>query len=227
MCAIESLIRNALDSLAPKTDLYAGSIWEPVLKESSRRKGKFGESFTHFVFDEMLKHEVPGCFDLVRSTKNPESDVDIWGTFVEVKTSMLWHTNTKTNHFKFQQIRDQEYSYVFFLGYLPDGNIMCWLIPKKVIRANSTGQHGGKDGNVLWSQNICPDNIPSWMNQYGGLWKAPSLRIPQKSLRKKLLMPFEDKIRKSKLNQIDNSTFRKKRISRKDLYKLHNRSRTA
>src|SRR5690606_20259836 len=194
MSAIKPLIKNAFDSLSPQLDLYAGSVWEPVLKESSRRRGKFGENLSIQIYDQMLKRELPRLRSLAKHTKNSESDMDVLDTLIEVKTSKLWYTPNGDHHFKFQQIRDQQYSYAFLLGYLPDGDLMCWLVPKRVIRANSVGQHGGMNSDVKWSANISPDDIPNWMKPYGGLWPASSMREPPKALRLKLLVPFESKI---------------------------------
>lgn len=201
MSAIEPLIKSAFDSLSPQLNLYSGSIWEPILQETSRRRGKFGEKLAIQIYDQMLKRELPRHRNLVSSTKNSESDMNVLDTLIEIKTSRLWYKQSGDHHFKFQQIRDQQYSYVFLLGYLPDGDLLCWMIPKSVIRANSVGQHGGKVGDVKWSSDISPVDIPDWMKEYGGFWPASSMREPPKALRKKLLSPFESRIQMEKFNR--------------------------
>lgn len=202
MSAIDLLIQDAVDSLTPQPDIYAGSPFEPILKESSRRRGKAGEQLAIRIYDMMLRKELPRHAGLVTGTSNSQSDMDVMKTLVEVKTSKLWYNaDEKKLGFKFQQIRDQDYEYVFLLGYVPNGDLWMWNIPKSIIWHNTDGQHGGQYGDVKWSDKIIPGNIPDWMNNYGGLWKASSMKEPQKALRKKLLAPFEAKIAAKKFGR--------------------------
>lgn len=221
MCAIDYILDDIKNGLCKKkNNPYENSIWSFFSEQTSRVKGKFGEDFASATYSEMLRYEVPGCFGLVKSTGNTYSDINVWDTLIEVKTSFLWSSSC----FKFQQIRDQKYSYAFLLGLLPNNSTMCWLVPKDIIRAHATGQHGGKDSDIMWL-SIDPNNVPDWLKEYGGVWNTSTTKIPQKSLRKKLLLPFEDNIQKSRLNQISHPF--KIKISRSSLRKRHQRSRIA
>jgi hypothetical protein len=82
---------------------------------------------------------------------------------IEIKFSTLW----KSGGFKFQQLRDQDYAYVFCLGVSP-ATVQAWLIPKAIAWEHATPQHGGAIGkDTKW---LCfqADSPPKWMSDYGG-----------------------------------------------------------
>ncbi|MDA8399734.1 MAG: hypothetical protein M0008_06755 [Actinomycetota bacterium] len=47
---------------------------------------------------------------------------------MEIKVSTLWQSGV----YKFQQIRDQEYDYLLYLG-VPPFDAHAWLLPKSVL----------------------------------------------------------------------------------------------
>jgi hypothetical protein len=65
----------------------------------------------------------------VKSSGDSEADLIIAGRRVEVKFSTLW----ESGHYKFQQIRDQNYEFAVCLGFSPF-DVHCWVISKELLR---------------------------------------------------------------------------------------------
>lgn len=133
-----------------EADPWAGSPFEWIKGRPSRQVGAIGEKL-------VAGWCAAKDFDVVRS---PDSDADriIHGYRVEVKFSTLW----KGGGYKFQQVRDQRYEYLFCLGVAPfDAN--AWLIPKA----------------VLFDYVIGPDSEghEMLMSLFGGLSKAERRRL--------------------------------------------------
>lgn len=141
-----------------EADPWAGSPFEWIKGRPSRQVGAIGEKL-------VAGWCAAKDFDVVRS---PDSDADriIHGYRVEVKFSTLW----KGGGYKFQQVRDQRYEYLFCLGVAPfDAN--AWLIPKAVLFDHvigHTGQHTGASGTDTAWLGFDASAPPAWLKPYGG-----------------------------------------------------------
>ena len=81
---------------------------------------------------------------------------------------MLW----KNGSYKFQQLRDQNYEFVICLGISPF-DVHCWVLPKTVVmqkwESGEIGsQHGGRAGKDTAWLTVFPDNVPKWLQAFGG-----------------------------------------------------------
>lgn len=104
-------------------------------------------------------------FDVVRS---PDSEADriIEGYRFEIKFSTLW----KAGVYKFQQIRDQRYDYLFALGISPH-DAHAWILPKTILHQEvigRMGQHTGADATDTAWLSITLGDEHEWMEPYGG-----------------------------------------------------------
>jgi hypothetical protein len=114
-------------------------------------------------------------FDVARS---PDSSADrlVNGHRVEIKFSTLW----KSGIYKFQQLRDQSYSFAICLGVSPF-DAHCWVIPKGELVARwqesirvgqGVGgiqpQHGGVAGRDTAWLTVKPSDPPAWLTKHGG-----------------------------------------------------------
>lgn len=105
---------------------------------------------------------------------SPDSHADriIGGVRVEVKGSTQW----QNGGYKFQQIRDQNYSIIVCLGISPlDAH--CWAIPKATVMqwwqaGRISSQHGGAGGNDTAWLSVDPSAAPAWLQPYGGTLAA-------------------------------------------------------
>jgi hypothetical protein len=82
---------------------------------------------------------------------------------LEIKFSTLWENDI----YVFQQIRNQNYQYLFCLGISPFA-VHAWVIPKEIAWQNATPQHGGKAGQDTKWIRVSPLQPPEWLNPYGG-----------------------------------------------------------
>lgn len=139
-------------------DPWLGSPFQWILAVPSRTKGAIGESL------------VSGwCaakgFDVVRS-RTSQADRIVHGHRIEIKFSTLW----RNGGYKFQQIRDQDYDYVFCLGVSPF-DAQAWLLPKVILKQyviGHMGQHTGVSGSDTAWLGFQANNPFGWMNPYGG-----------------------------------------------------------
>ncbi|MFN3974549.1 MAG: hypothetical protein ACK4K2_04660 [Dehalococcoidia bacterium] len=108
----------------------------------------------------------------VAPSGDAQADRIINGKRTEKKFSTLWASGV----FKFQQIRDQDYSQLFLLGLAPFG-AAAWVIPKSVLAPHFTGQlqlegltqqHGGRKGRDTWWLSFPANSRPDWLSPYGG-----------------------------------------------------------
>ena len=155
-------IAGTLQTEYAQDDLrWAGSPFAWIVTKPSRTIGAIGEKL------------VSGwCaakgLDVVRAP-DPDCDRIINGKRVEIKFSRLW----KSDLYKFQQIRDQEYDYVICLGISPF-DAHCWVLPKKIIMRHwgdpnlLPHQHGGQAGTDTVWLSVRPDSVQSWLKPYGG-----------------------------------------------------------
>lgn len=114
-------------------------------------------------------------FDVVKS---PDSEADrlIEGHRAEIKFSTLW----RGGRYKFQQIRDQNYEYVFALGISPfDAD--AGVIPKAILKRYVIGHMGQHTGAGATDTSWLPVRVgeePEWLAECGGsLAKAHDLLV--------------------------------------------------
>lgn len=146
----------AADDLA-----WEGSPFAWIRSRPSRQRGA--------IFEKLVAGFLAAKdFDVVRS---PDSEADrvINGLRTEIKSSTLW----KNGGYKFQQFRDQNYDVAVCLGVSPF-DAHCWVIPKSLIMQNwgtaegLSSQHGGRLGTDTAWLSVDPENVQSWLRQYGG-----------------------------------------------------------
>jgi hypothetical protein len=90
---------------------------------------------------------------------------------IKVRLSLKWGAG----HFKFEQLRDSNYDFVFCLGLCPD-RAYGWLIPKEELiddgnmqdRVGLTPQHGGQSGTEDFWLSVNPSDVQDWLIPYGG-----------------------------------------------------------
>jgi hypothetical protein len=85
------------------------------------------------------------------------------GVNLEIKFSTLW----QGGGYKFQQLRDQDYEFVFCLGISPE-RVHAWLIPKGIAWNHASPQHGGSGGTDTRWFGFQAANPPQWMSEFGG-----------------------------------------------------------
>jgi hypothetical protein len=143
-------------------DIWVGSPFEWIKRRpSSRQIGAIGEKL---VAGWLAAKD----FDVARS---PDSEADrlINGHRVEIKFSSLWNSG----HYKFQQLRDQNYEVAICLGISPFV-AHCWVLPKPEImrrwRNNDgiTSQHSGSRGTDTAWLSVVPENPAPWLASFGG-----------------------------------------------------------
>lgn len=134
---------------------WSGSPFAWILTLPSRARGAAGEK----IVDSWL---TDNGFS-VRPAAHSGCDRIVNGVNIEIKFSTLW----KSGGYKFQQLRDQDYTSVFCLGISP-ANVHAWLIPKSVAWENAIPQHGGSLGTDTKWLGFQADNPPQWMSKYGG-----------------------------------------------------------
>lgn len=103
--------------------------------------------------------------DVVRS-RNSDADRIIHGQRLEIKFSTLW----ASGGYKFQQIRNQEYDYLFCLGVSPF-DAHGWVFPKSVLLERvigHMGQHTGSGGTDTAWLGFDVRRPYDWMAPYGG-----------------------------------------------------------
>lgn len=165
LAALSAVLRHEYEG-NDGADPWEGSPFAWVKSRPSRQVGAIGEKLVAGIC-------AARGLDVVRS---PDSDADrvINGHRVEIKFSTLW----KNGGYKFQQVRDQNYEYLFALGVSPlDAH--GWLLPKQVLLDNvigQMGQHTGASGaDTAWIGFDVGAEF-DWMKPYGGpLGKALDL----------------------------------------------------
>lgn len=149
-------------SIAPdyarrEDDPWIGSPFQWILSVPSRTKGAIGEAL-------VAGWSAAKGFDVVRS-RNSEADRIINGHRIEIKFSTLW----QNGGYKFQQIRNQDYDYLFCLGVSPF-DAHAWLLPKQILRTyviGHMGQHTGATGSDTAWLGFEPESAFPWMAPFG------------------------------------------------------------
>ncbi|AOO13170.1 hypothetical protein LIS021110_056 [Cyanophage S-RIM14] len=130
------------------------SIWEGSKFQSFRNipspksKGSQGEKLVQ-QFMEHFGHKVT-------KPENTDHDRIIDGYKTEIKLSTTW--NETLSNWTWQQIRDQDYDRLIFVGINPNGISLWWAtksdIKKYILGRDGCRQHAGKDGGqeLYWIQ---------------------------------------------------------------------------
>jgi len=134
---------------------WKGSPFAWILTLPSRTKGAVGEKL-------ITQWLVRSGFQVTRPA-NSGCDIVVNGVNLEVKFSTLW----KSGGYTFQQLRDQDYAFVFCLGISPKA-VHAWLLPKQVAWDHGIPQHGGSKGLDTRWLTFQADNPPPWIRLYGG-----------------------------------------------------------
>ena len=134
---------------------WSGSPFAWILTLPSRARGAAGEK----IVDSWL---TANEFSVKRAAHSG-CDRIVNGVNVEIKFSTLW----KSGGYTFQQLRDQDYKFVFCLGISP-ARVHAWLIPKHVAWEHAVPQHGGSLGKDTKWLSFQADNAPAWMSEFGG-----------------------------------------------------------
>lgn len=135
--------------------LWTGSPFAWILTLPSRTKGAVGEKL-------IAQWLVRNGFRVTRPA-NTGCDIVVNNIKFEVKFSTLW----KSGGYTFQQLRDQDYAFVFCLGISPQA-VHAWLLPKHVAWEHGIPQHGGSKGQDTRWLTFPASNAPAWLKQYGG-----------------------------------------------------------
>jgi hypothetical protein len=145
-----------------KNDPYIGTVFENARFLTSRAKGAFFEKLTKEYFKKVYGVSIS-------KPKSSEHDGIFNNTKVEIKGSTLW-LNAKGEKigFRWQQIRDQDYSIMIFLAMYPDCVKFYYATKKDLINnldPYKNNQHGGKNIN---SGTMFIDGYPEdfyWMKE--------------------------------------------------------------
>lgn len=143
-------------------DPWAGSPFAWIRTRPSRQVGKIGEQL-------VAGWCAAKGLDVV-NTGDSEADRVIAGRRVEIKFSTLWESGV----YKFQQLRDQNYSHAICLGISPF-DAQCWVLSKDVLREHVIGhtpQHTGRGGTDTFWLSFDASTPPTWMRPHGGSLSA-------------------------------------------------------
>ncbi len=141
---------------------WLGSPFEWIISLPSRTVGAVAEQIVHVFLER-------NGFIVKMPSKSSDYDRLVQSHFsmrairLEIKFSMLWEDGM----YVFQQIRNQDYDYIFCLGISPQ-EAHAWLLPKQVALQNAPPQHGGKKGTDTRWLHINPREVPNWLIPYGG-----------------------------------------------------------
>lgn len=139
-------------------DPWAGSAFQWIRTQPSRRVGKIGEQL-------VAGWCAAKGLDVV-SSGDSEADRVIAGRRVEIKFSTLWESGV----YKFQQLREQNYEYAVCLGLSPF-DAHCWVISKALLREHVIGrtpQHTGRGGTDTFWLSFQVGSPPGWLGACGG-----------------------------------------------------------
>lgn len=104
-------------------------------------------------------------FDVSKSP-SPQADRLLEGFRIQIKSSRMWEEGI----YKFQQIRDQEYDFLFCLGISPL-DVHAWALPKEVLDDHvigHSGQHLGAGARDTFWISFKVGQEYAWMRPYGG-----------------------------------------------------------
>jgi hypothetical protein len=141
-------------------EAWEGSPFNWIRQEAPGTKGKIGRDLARSIL-EALGVTVGSAGTALTAN----------GITIRSKLSLEWGAGA----FKFQQIRDEPFEYVFCLGIYPEG-AYGWLIPRSDLivdgiwqeRDGLTPQHGGIAGTDTYWLSVDPADPPAWLAGYGG-----------------------------------------------------------
>jgi hypothetical protein len=154
-----------VDDLPTAEDLaWEDSPFNWIRQEAPGTKGKIGRALASSILE-----------GLGIAIGSAGTSLTANGTDIRVKLSLEWGAGA----FKFQQIRDEPFEYVFCLGLYPEG-AYGWLIPRESLivdgvwqeRDGLTPQHGGMAGTDTYWLSVDPASPPAWLSTYGGTLAA-------------------------------------------------------
>ncbi|MDE6735801.1 MAG: hypothetical protein K2J64_10085 [Desulfovibrio sp.] len=146
-------------------DAWNDSPFAWIKTNPSRTIGKIGE--------QMISLWVKKHGFNVRYSPDTEADRIIEGKRAEIKFSTLWDEG----FYKFQQIRDQNYDIMIWLGVSPH-RIHCWVLTKDEvmdlwhIKHIIKGQHKGQEGTDTGWIKVLPAGAPYLFPSDGDLSSA-------------------------------------------------------
>ena len=160
---LSQLLQQLQSDYRNDSDEWAGSPFAWMRgRPSSRQKGTIGEKLVH-------KYLARKGFAITKSPDREADRIINQTARVEIKLSLLW----EKQEYVFQQIRDQNYHFAICLGISPL-NAHCWVLPKEIILEQwNSGegikpQHGGQEGSDTAWLHVDPNDVPSWLTQWGG-----------------------------------------------------------
>ena len=133
-----------------REEAWAGSPFHWIPKQAPRRIATVGE--------ELVRRWCVAKGLTVASATGKGADLVIEGHRVRLKRATL-----SEGKYIINQIRDEDFEYVMFLGLSPF-NAHCWVIPKHVAIDQSSVQHGPR---TEWT-TFSPEDPPAWLRSYGG-----------------------------------------------------------
>src|SRR5258708_6969704 len=122
--------------IVEEEEFWEDSPFDWIRRLPSRTRGKIGQDLARSVFEE---------YGYAPSKR--QNSFEIKGANVISRSSMLWNAE----EWKFQQVRDTKFDFLFCLGLYPD-SASAWFIPKAELYLNGElqdregwgRQHGGK-----------------------------------------------------------------------------------
>ena len=124
----------ALQAQYPRPRYWPGSPFAWLLELSSGSRGAIARNLVQGWAADL-------GLTATQETHNNQRYVVVDGLRIQVKMSTLWENGT----YRFQQIRDQPYDYLFCLGISPN-DVHAWLIPKDDLLMHLRGDHGQHTG---------------------------------------------------------------------------------
>lgn len=101
----------------------------------------------------------------VNSGTGTDGDRIMNGAKVQIRMSTPWENGP----YKFQQIRDLDFDYLFCLGVSPH-SVHAWLFPIHLLKQHvigKLGQHTGKGASETSWIELGPSYQPAWARDYG------------------------------------------------------------
>lgn len=154
----QAVAQNKAD-FTPNEDAWAGSRYAYLRTLQSRRRGAAGEA--------LVENLLRSLGYQVARTKDTHADRKVTGTGGETRIEIKFSTEWEGGWYRWSQFRDQDYDWVVLVGISPHA-ARIWVIPKDVVLAHAEGQHSGADATETFWMAVDVNNIPEWMNEWGG-----------------------------------------------------------
>jgi hypothetical protein len=149
--------RKGDDYTPPGSASWKDSPFEWLLTIPPATRGAFGK--------ELVTEWASANGFQVSTSKSRVVDRLINGHRIAIKLSRLW----RDGEFHFQQIRNQDYDFLFCVGLSPD-DVQAWLLPKEVLLQyviGHMGQHTGASARDTDWLRFKPDSPHEWMAPFG------------------------------------------------------------